>query len=77
MLYSVIACYEYDEIEAHFQMHAMTDYTEGLVIGHNTVCSMSNIRLSYPHSLTHSQLSHKYKNTVELTSARTITFFIE
>jgi hypothetical protein len=37
-------------------MHVMTDYTEGLVIGHNTLqsdCSMSAICHSYSHSLTH------------------------
>ena len=43
-------------------MHAMTDYTEGLIIGHNPLqsdCSMSDICHSYSHSLQ----SPEYKNT--------------
>ena len=43
-------------------MHTMTDYPEGLDIGHNTLqcdCSMSDICHSYSHSLQ----SPKYKNT--------------
>ena len=45
-------------------MHTMTDYTEGLVIEHNTLqsdCSMSDIYVIV--TLTHSLQTPKYKNT--------------
>ena len=50
LLYSMIACCEYVCWEwSAFPMHTMTDYMEGLVIGHNILQSHS---LTYSHRVT-------------------------
>ena len=57
LLYSVIVCCEYA-----FLIHTMIDYTEGLVIGHNTL-QFDCYSLYVIVTLTYSLQSPKYKNT--------------